>query len=225
MPMSAASAERECPATPGTVILARVEGEPAAPVGSGRNGDGPGESGAGSDMEQRVVKGRRCTNRPGAAEYLGRSLQTINLVASPKQRESTGWPAFVDVEDGQEWYALDDLDAFRVSYLEAKKRARQAKVHQITLDGDPDELIPAKDFRAIIAVGHGAWSKYVEKSIPAWQEGRDGYLPRPDLEEPGRHGVIRSWKRDRVQTWINSRSGSASSPGRPTTSTAPASET
>jgi hypothetical protein len=175
----------------------------------------------GKEMQERVVKGRRCTNRPGAAEYLGRSLQTINLVASPKRRASTGWPAYVDVEDGQEWYAFDDLDAFRVSYLEATKRARQAKVNQITLDGDPDELIPAKDFRAIIDVGHGVWSKYVEKSIPAWQEGRDGYLPKPDHEEPGRHGVIRSWKRHRVQTWINNRSGSASSPGRPAKSTSP----
>jgi hypothetical protein len=225
MPTTLAPAEGEYASTPGTVILAHLKGEPATPAGSGGSGDGPGGHGTRSGMEERVVNGRRCTNRPGAAEYLGRSLQTINLVASPKRRTSTGWPACVDVEDGQEWYAFDDLDSFRKSYLEAKKRARQAKVHQITLDGDPDELIPAKDFRAIIGVGHGVWSKYVEKSIPAWEEDRDGYLPKPDREEPGRRGVIRSWKRHRVQTWVNNRSGSASSPGRPTRSTTPASET
>lgn len=168
-------------------------------------------------MRQRTVNGRRCTNRPGAAEYLGRSLQTINLVASPKRRASTGWPACVAVEDGQEWYALEDLDAFRVSYLDAKREARQARVHQVALDGDPDELIAAKDFRALIGAEHNVWSKYVGKSMPAWSEGRDGYLPRPDAEEPARRGVVRYWKRHRVQEWINSRPGSASSPGRPRT--------
>ena len=212
-------------ASAGTVILAHIMGEPAACAGGGRSGEGRGGSRAGKGMEERVVQGRRCTNRAGAAEYLGRSLQTINLVASPKRRASTGWPAYVDVEDGYEWYALDDLDTFRASYLEAKKAARQAKVHQVTLDGNPDELIPAKDFRAIIGVGHGVWSKYVEKSIPDWQEGRDGYLPKPDHEEPGRRGVIRSWQRHRVQTWVNNRVGSASSPGRPAKGRALASET
>src|SRR5262249_8081097 len=148
----------------------------------------------GSGMQQRVVGGRRCTNRPGAAEYLGRSLQTINLVASPKRRAATGWPAYVDIEDGQEWYALDDLDEFRTSYLDANRRARSARVHEITIDGDPDELINAKDVRALIGVAHNVWSKYVEKSLPAWRQDRDGYLPKPDREEPARRGVIRWWK-------------------------------
>ncbi len=166
-------------------------------------------------MQVRVIGGVRCTNRRGAAEYLGRSLQTINLVASPARRAATGWPAFVGVEEGQEWYALGDLDAFRVSYVEATCRARQARVHQVSLDGDPDELIPAKDFRALIGAAHNTWSKYVAMSRPSWQEGRDGYLPIPDAEEPGAHGVIRFWKRRRVQAWINARPGSASSTGRP----------
>ncbi len=166
-------------------------------------------------MEVRVVNGRRCTNRPGAAEYLGRSLQTINLVASPKRRASTGWPAYTGKEDGHEWYALDDLDEFRVSYIQAKERAGKAQVHQVRLDGDPDELITAVEFRKIIGVGHGVWSKYVGKSEPAWKQGEDGYLPRPDAEEPAPRGVIRKWKRHRAETWINNRPGSAPSPGRP----------
>ncbi|MBX7268958.1 hypothetical protein KIF24_24945 [Micromonospora sp. Llam7] len=166
-------------------------------------------------MELRVIHGRLCTNRRGAAEYLDRSLPTINLVASPKQRPTTGWPEPVDVVAGQEWNALDDLDAFNIAYFQAKRKARQARVHQVTLEGDPDELITAKEFRTIIRVGAGAWSKYVEKSLPAWREERDGYLIRPDLEEPGRRGIIRSWKRHRVESWINGRTGSASSTGRP----------
>jgi len=166
-------------------------------------------------MEERLVKGRRCTNRPGAAEYLGRSLQTVNLLASPKRRESAGWPACVDTIDGQEWYALEDLDAFRDAYWKAKQRDRQARVHQISLDGDPDELISAKDFYTLIDVNARTWSKYVEKSLTAWLAGRDGYLPKPDKEEPARRGVIRYWKRHRAAAWINGRSGSASSTGRP----------
>lgn len=166
-------------------------------------------------MEVRVIHGRRCTNRPGAAAYLGRSLQTINLVASPKRRDTTGWPPYVDVADGQEWYALDDLDNFRINYLEAKRHARQARVHEIHLDGDPDELIPAKDIYTAIQVDARTWSKYVALSEPAWREDRDGYLPKPDKIEPARRGVTRYWKRHRAETWINNRPGSASSPGRP----------
>jgi hypothetical protein len=166
-------------------------------------------------MEIREVQGRRCTNRPGAAERFGRSLQTINLIASPKRRAGTGWPDPVGIEDGQEWYALEDLDAFRVSYFEAKQQARQARVHQVRLDGDPDEMITATEFRKLIKVGHGAWSGYVEKSESAWKKGKDGLLPRPDDQEQAAHGVIRKWKRHRVETWINNRPGSASSPGRP----------
>ncbi|WP_173071048.1 hypothetical protein [Phytohabitans houttuyneae] len=166
-------------------------------------------------MEERVVNGRRCTNRPGAAEYLQRSLQTINLVASPKRRPETGWPNYVDKQDGQEWYAFDDLDAFRASHLDIKQAGRRARVHQISLDGDPDELMSAKDFYTLLGVDARTFSSYVDKSKPAWHEDRDGYLPKPDKQEPGRGGVQRHWRRRRVQSWINNRPGSASSPGRP----------
>ena len=219
MPTTPTPVEAERAAATGTVVPARhlARPDPASWVaGEGWGIDEPGTSRVGSGMQERVVNGRRATNRAGAAEYLGRSPQTINLVASPKRRAATGWPnPLPDRVDGQEWYAFDDLDAFRVSYLEAKQRARRAKVHEITLGGDPDEMVSAKDFRALIGVEHNVWSKYVEKSIPDWLHARDGYLPKPDREEPARHGVIRYWKRHRVQSWINSRRGSASSPGRP----------
>ncbi|WP_256092854.1 hypothetical protein [Micromonospora aurantiaca (nom. illeg.)] len=204
----------------GTVTLTRDRSRPAAASGSG-NGCLAGDAGAHRDVnaggcvELRVVNDRLCTNRRGAAEYLNRSLETINRVASPKHRPTTGWREPVDVVDGQEWYALEDLDVFNASYFQIKRTARMARVHQVSLEGDPDELINAKEFRTLIRVTHGAWSKYVEKSVPAWEEDRDGYLIKPDLEEPGRRGIIRSWKRHRVESWINSRTGSASSTGRP----------
>ena len=202
-------------ATGGTVTIARQTGRLARFAGGKPPTDGPGQRGAGSGMQERVVNGRRCTNRAGAAEYLRRSLQTINLVASPKRRPETGWPHYVDKQDGQEWYAFDDLDAFRASYLDVKQAARRARVHHVSLDGDPDELMSAKDFYTLLGVDARTFSSYVDKSKPDWQQDRDGYLPKPDKQERGRGGIQRWWKRHRVQTWINTRTGSASSPGRP----------
>lgn len=169
-------------------------------------------------MEIRILAGRRATNRAGAAEYLGRSRKTIDEVA--RQRAATGWPEPVGrVERAggarwEEWYALDDLDRFREAYIVRVEQDNRARVHQIVLPGDPDELITAKEFRALIGAGHGAWSRYVHDSKPAWRRGEDGYLPRPDAQEPASHGVIRKWKRHRAEAWINSRPGKVPSPGR-----------
>ena len=166
-------------------------------------------------MQIREIDGQEATNRPGAAEYLNRSLQTINLVASPKQRAVTGWPSSLATIDGQEWYALGDLDRFRLDYLHRVEQANLARVHSVTLDGDPDELLSAKTFRDLIGATAGTWSRYVHDSKPAWLLGQDGYLPRPDAEEPARRGITRYWRRARVETWINSRGGKVPSPGRP----------
>jgi hypothetical protein len=53
------------------------------------------------------------------------------------------------------------------------------------------------------------------RPIEAWKRGEDGYLPKPDDEEPARRGVIHKWKRHRVESWINSWEGKVPSPGRP----------
>lgn len=167
-------------------------------------------------MEIRIVDGRRATNRPGAAEYLGRSLQTVNLWASPARKAATGWPEPVGpTVDRQHWYALSDLDRFREEYIEVVEAAGRARVHQVELDGDPEELITAKQFRALIKVGHRTWSRWVWESQPAWDRGEDGYLPRPDDEKPARHGTVRKWRRRRAVGWVNGRRGKVPSPGRP----------
>jgi hypothetical protein len=167
----------------------------------------------GSGVEIRTFAGRRATNRPGAAEYLGRSRKTIDEVA--RKRATTGWPEPLDRVGREEWYALDDLDRFRESYVLAKEDAHRARVHQVTLAGDPDEMVTAKQFRELIGASHGTWSRYVHDSKPAWERGEDGYLPRPDDAQPSSHGVIRLWTRRRAAAWINSRPGKVPSPGRP----------
>lgn len=170
---------------------------------------------AGTAVEIRTINRRRATNRAGAAEYLNRSLQTINLLASPKRRAATGWPDPIAVSDRQSWYALADLDRFRVRYIQPTERSQRAKVHTLRLDGDPDELITAAQFRQLIGATRGTWSRYVYDSRPAWEQGRDEYLPRPDREEPIATGTRRQWRKQRVVEWINARPGKAPSPGRP----------
>jgi hypothetical protein len=166
-------------------------------------------------VQIREFDGVPATNRVGAAEYLGRSLQTINQVAAPKNRARTGWPAPVGRADRQQWYALPDLDAFRVSYVQTAEDTHRARVHDARLTGRPDELVTAVEFRKLIDAPYGTWARYVHDSKPAWQRGEDGYLPRPDATEPARRGEIRKWRRRRVQDWINSRPGKVPSPGRP----------
>jgi hypothetical protein len=166
-------------------------------------------------VDVKVINGVRCTNRVGAADYLHRSLETINRVASPKRRSETGWPAAQSGRvDGQEWYALDDLDRFRESYFEAKRRAGRARVHSADIGDDPDRLISGVEFAELIDVKRATWSRYVAMSLPDWRNNRDGYLPRPDEEHPAPHGIYRFWKQSRAVTWINRRPGSASCPGR-----------
>ncbi|MEV4830611.1 winged helix-turn-helix domain-containing protein [Micromonospora sp. NPDC049257] len=164
-------------------------------------------------MKIRVVDGRRMTDRAGAAEFTGRSEHTITIQTSPKRRaEGSRWPAPVPGPEGVLLYPLDDLAAA----IEEIAEASRARVHSITLDGDPDELIPALEFRTLIDAKASTWSKYVDMSKAAWERGEDGYLPRPDLEEPApKRGIIRSWRRQRVEQWINSRPGRGAGAGPP----------
>ncbi|MEU7611114.1 winged helix-turn-helix domain-containing protein [Micromonospora sp. NPDC049204] len=151
------------------------------------------------------------TDRAGAAEFTGRSEHTITIQTSPQRRaDGSGWPAPVKGPDGVLLYPLDELAAT----IEGIAEAARARVHSITLDGNPDEMISAVEFRALIDATAGPWSKYVDMSKGAWERGEDGYLPRPDLEEPARtRGVTRFWTRRRVEKWINSRPGRSAGAG------------
>ena len=153
------------------------------------------------------------TDRAGAAEFTGRSERTITIQTSPARRAAgSGWPAPIAGPDGILLYPLDELAATIEGFAETAR----ARVHTITLDGDPDELIPAVEFRQLIDAKAGPWSKYVDMSKAAWERGEDGYLPLPDLVEPApKRGVIRSWKRHRVENWINSRPGRGAGAGPP----------
>jgi hypothetical protein len=170
---------------------------------------------AGTAVEIREIDGRRATDLDGAAELLDRSRQTVALLSSPKKRAEVGWPKPLRRLGGKNWYAVADLEHFRDTYQPRIVKANLARVHHVTLDGDPNELIPAVEFRRLIDAPDSTWIKYVDISKTAWDRGEDGYLPRPDHQEPARHGVTRYWKRHRVETWISNRPGKQPAPGRP----------
>ncbi len=175
---------------------------------------------AGVGMEIRNIGGRPHTDIAGAAELTGRSEQTVRLKTSPKQRaQGSGWPASVK-QDKKAWLPIDELEHVRDVLLPQIVESSRARVHHVELDGDPEELISATEFREILAITQGGWDKYVGMSKAAWDRGEDGYLPMPDREEPAPvQGSTRYWKRRRVQEWINTRSGkvlSAAPPDLPT---------
>ncbi|MBC8991771.1 hypothetical protein [Micromonospora chalcea] len=159
-------------------------------------------------MEIRNIGGRPHTDIAGAAELTGRSEQTVRLKTSPKQRaQGSGWPAPVK-QDKKAWFPIDELERIRDVLLPQIVETARARVHHVDLDGDPEELISASEFRKILTITQGGWDKYVDLSKSAWGRGEDGYLPVPDCQEPAPvQGVTRYWKRRRVQEWINARTG------------------
>ncbi|HEX6681638.1 MAG TPA: hypothetical protein VF062_02540 [Candidatus Limnocylindrales bacterium] len=182
-------------------------------------------------MKIRIIDGRAATDRDGASEHLHRSTQTIKLLAS--RRTETGFPMPVDVEtegrgvrirDGQahgrEWYALDDLDQFKNTYIAQVEQASGARVQHIDLEGDPGDLLGVADFATYARVKPATVQGWVRDSKGNWNAARPAYLPKPDDEQPGRGGIIRKWKRSTIAYFLNNRAGVASSgrtPGRAAT--------
>ncbi|MGC5665037.1 hypothetical protein ACN261_32110 [Micromonospora sp. WMMD723] len=170
----------------------------------------------GVGVEIRDIDGRPHTDIAGAAELTGRSQQTVRLKTSPKARaQGSGWPA-PTLQGKKAWFAVDDLEHVRDVVIPRLAELHRARVHHVSLEGDPDALVSATEFRGIIDQQNWGWGKYVELSKPAWERGEDGYLPLPDKQEPAPvQGVVRYWRRRRVQEWINSRPGKVAGPAAP----------
>ncbi|MEU7802687.1 hypothetical protein AB0B10_25845 [Micromonospora arborensis] len=144
-------------------------------------------------MEKRTIDGQAVTDRAGAAEHLGLPLSSVRVISAPKQREKTGFPAPVDREDGRDWFAVKDLDAYQ-----ERKNAQARAVPAVT--GDPNELIDTEAFAEILGVKKPTMHRYVDLSRNDWDQGRDGYLPLPDETEAASRGVgsVYRWRRGRV---------------------------
>ncbi len=167
-----------------------VAGAASAAFLPGRRSDQP----ARTAVEIRTVSGQDATDRVGAAERLGLSLNTVRMFSSPAQRTSRGFPApLPERVDGRDWFALADLDAYRA----ARSGAATAPPA-----GDADQLLDLAEFAALRGVEPGTMHHYVQLSMNDWAEHRDGYLPYPDEIEPARNGNVYRWKRARAVAWV-----------------------
>lgn len=146
-------------------------------------------------METWVVGGRQATNRAGAAEYLGLAPNTVTQYSSPAGRRVSGWPEpLPERVNGQEVFALDELDTVRPAPAPSPART-----------GDPDELVGVEELARIKGVTRGAMKRYVEDSIPAWERGVDGYVPRPvwPPEPAPVRGFLYRWPRATAWEWAS----------------------
>ena len=160
-------------------------------------------------MEIRTISGRRVTNRRGAAEYLNIPLNTVRMKSSPGQRGQTGWPEPLGERlDDQDWFALDDLDAYQKSSEPVLPLPPQVD--------DPERVIGVSDFARLRGVAMETVKTYVKLSLDDWVAGRSGYLPRPlSLQAPYQ------WRLGDAVAWsfpATRRTSSGRPPGRrPTT--------
>jgi hypothetical protein len=122
-------------------------------------------------VEIKVIDGRQATDRFGAAERIGRSAQTVKLLMS--NRAESGFPAPLPgtgryTEHKRDFFALDDLDAFKAAYEAELAERTMPRSHGVQLDGDPDELLDTKAFAEAIDVNWPTVKRYVRDSVPAW---------------------------------------------------------
>lgn len=145
-------------------------------------------------VETWVVGGRKVTNRAGAAEYLGLARRTVVVYSTPGGRRRYGWPEpLAERVDGQEVFALGDLDAF------AARRAGGRPQPPAVID--PEELIGVAEFAALRGIKAATMKRYVEDSLNAWQRGEAGYLPRPDEVHSARRGSSYRWRYRTAVEW------------------------
>lgn len=169
-----------------------IAGAASAAFFPGRRSDQP----AGTAVEIRTVSGQDATDRAGAAERLGLSLNTVRVFSSPGQRAVRGFPApLPERVDGRDWFALADLDAYQAD------RSGSATAPPPAGELGDGQLINVAEFAELRRVEPGTMNGYVQLSLNDWDEHRDGYLPYPDEIEPARNGNVYRWKRGRAAAW------------------------
>ena len=158
-------------------------------------------------VDTRTIDGREATNRAGAAEWLGMTPGTIKVYSSPGQRSRFGFPEpLPDRIDGQDWWLLEDLDRYA--------ETRTTPVPAVTR---PRELIDLPTLAKLRNIQLKTARRYWQDSQAAWEQGHEGYLPRPDKVESGPRGAQAPyWRRDRAMQWAfpGTRRSRGRQPGR-----------
>lgn len=167
-----------------------------------------------SSANLRQEGGRTLVNRAGIAELAGLSASRVLALTGPTGRAVSGCPEPVEVTAAAgagrptPWW---DLDAIRAWITDRDTRPPRPPAGRT--GGDPDELIGITGLAEMIEVTTGTARVYVRMSRPAWDTGTDGYLPRPDHEQPARRGTSPRWRRSTIATWHAHRPGRGRGPG------------
>jgi hypothetical protein len=149
-------------------------------------------------VARRTIGGRRAADRVGVAEHLGVAYSTVNHWH--RHRTRFGFPGGF-AHDGGEWFWLDDIEAFHLGHL-AAKRAGLTKVDR---RGHPEDLVGSGAAAKIL--GYGSY-----RNLP------DTLLDRPDRTETLSDGRIRRyWYRRTVWAVADARTGRQSTGRTPGT--------
>jgi hypothetical protein len=144
------------------------------------------------------IAGRRALDRAGVAAHLAVAYTTVNHWH--RHRAHFGFPAGFS-HDGRQWFWLDDIDAFHVAHL-AAKRAGLTKVDRC---GNADDLVGSGTAAKILG-----YSSY--RNLP------DTLLDRPDRTEELPDGRTRRyWYRRTVWAVADARTGRQSTGRTPGT--------
>ncbi|MEU1811723.1 hypothetical protein [Micromonospora aurantiaca (nom. illeg.)] len=170
---------------------------------------------AGGAVQTWTVDGVTVTNRAGAAERTGLSVNTVTEYASPYGRARYGWPdPLPERVDGEEVYALADLDAFTA---ERGRPGRQplAQVEKEPTGGEfgvdaesnvsQDALIGVGAFARLLGLQSDTVKGYAQDSRDAWDRGEDGYLLRPDEIRVGPQRTTYRWRQSRASAYAAAR--------------------
>jgi hypothetical protein len=149
-------------------------------------------------VAQRSIDGRAALDRAGVAEHTGASRSTVNHWH--RNRDRFGFPeAFT--HDGGEWFWLDDITAFHIAHLAAKK----AVLTEIDRSGGPNDRVTSGGAAAIL--GYAS-----HRNLP------DELLDHPDFVEELPSGRIRRyWYRRTVWAHADARTGRQSTGRTPGT--------
>lgn len=139
-------------------------------------------------MARRVMDGRIAFDRAGVAAHTGASYSTVNHWH--RHRARFDFPEGFR-HDGQDWFWLDDIEAFHAAH-QAAKRAELTKVDR---RGNPEDLI-----------GSGAAAKVLGYS--SYRNLPDALLDHPDhVEELSDGRIRRRWYRRTVWAVADARTG------------------
>jgi hypothetical protein len=191
-------------------LLEHGRGLAATPLGV----DDPGRCHTSEDpLENWKIGDRVVTDRAGVSEHTNWAANTVAMYASPAGRRRYGSPQPVDTSPdnpdvppeirGKEVFDLQEIDEF------AKSRRRRTTPSPPAAR-NADEPVDWREFARMHGLAEATMRRHIEDSLPAWDQDKDGSIPRPDAGDQDRaDGAYRRrgrppkylWKRGTAAAW------------------------